>query len=364
VKPDWMDGGMQEKKKATQIKGIVKQTIKRRSRSLSVADYSRENLPSSLSTSWSSIKENCLPGTPLCSPLNGAAPLDQAQGDNVWPSWDEEIVGSPNPLSTGTSPRSHVQANEVSSNSQARAVPATHRFGIEFQHSDSLKGFWAVPQTLFSESGSNPQQSTPTTPIALDPRTQVLSFETFGHAATLGNGLLSTPPDSETCSSGFSARHGQMATTDFRSPRRCLTSYGKNTSEEAALLMHYLDQVFYFQFPLYTSDSDCGGRGWLLALLTEDDSIHYATLALSQQHQRAKNGGTSIAILESSSPIRRDDYYVFALRQLQLTLEGAYAWNGFTKLTRCIQCLASILQLVFWDVSLLMKSHHSLPQSR
>ena len=38
--------------------------------------------------------------------------------------------------------------------------------------------------------------------------------------------------------------------------------------EDACLLMHYVDQVFYIQFPFYDCTAIYGDRGWLLCLFT------------------------------------------------------------------------------------------------
>jgi hypothetical protein len=52
-------------------------------------------------------------------------------------------------------------------------------------------------------------------------------------------------------------------------------------SWEGALFMHYLDHVFYIQFPFYNSTPTNAGRGWLFQLLMRDKSVYHAALALS-----------------------------------------------------------------------------------
>jgi len=49
--------------------------------------------------------------------------------------------------------------------------------------------------------------------------------------------------------------------------------------------MHYLDHVFYIQFPFYNPIEE--ERGWLFSLLTRHVSVYHATLALSQYHWRS-----------------------------------------------------------------------------
>ncbi|CAI7641023.1 unnamed protein product [Penicillium bialowiezense] len=57
--------------------------------------------------------------------------------------------------------------------------------------------------------------------------------------------------------------------------------------QAACLLMHYLDQVFAWQFPNFRSNSRLGNRGWLLYLLTKRGPLYHAILSLSSLHQSA-----------------------------------------------------------------------------
>lgn len=58
------------------------------------------------------------------------------------------------------------------------------------------------------------------------------------------------------------------------------------SAEESALLMHFLDNVFPLQYPMYKPDIEDGGRGWLLALLLRTKPLYHAALALSAYHRR------------------------------------------------------------------------------
>lgn len=57
--------------------------------------------------------------------------------------------------------------------------------------------------------------------------------------------------------------------------------------QAASLLMHYLDQVFAWQFPYFCSTSRLGNRGWLLYLLMKRGPLYHAILSLSSLHQSA-----------------------------------------------------------------------------
>ncbi|KAK4076575.1 transcriptional regulator family: Fungal Specific TF [Trichoderma aggressivum f. europaeum] len=56
-------------------------------------------------------------------------------------------------------------------------------------------------------------------------------------------------------------------------------------SHDAILLMHYLDQVFTWQFPYHSYASRSGNRGWLLSLLIQQGPLYHAILSLSSLHQ-------------------------------------------------------------------------------
>ena len=49
--------------------------------------------------------------------------------------------------------------------------------------------------------------------------------------------------------------------------------------------MHYLDSVFYWQYPYFRSRSRLGNRGWLLLFLSSGGPLYQAALALSALHR-------------------------------------------------------------------------------
>ncbi|CAG8127200.1 unnamed protein product [Penicillium salamii] len=70
------------------------------------------------------------------------------------------------------------------------------------------------------------------------------------------------------------------------SPRRTGGDGGID-NQEACLLMHYLDQVFPWQYPYHDSRSRLGNRGWLFLLLIKRGPLYHAILSLSSLHQGA-----------------------------------------------------------------------------
>lgn len=57
---------------------------------------------------------------------------------------------------------------------------------------------------------------------------------------------------------------------------------------EAELIMLYLDYIFYIQYPYYTDNAECGGRGWLFWLLLSNRPLRQASLTLAALYQRTK----------------------------------------------------------------------------
>ncbi|RFU32369.1 hypothetical protein B7463_g3968, partial [Scytalidium lignicola] len=81
----------------------------------------------------------------------------------------------------------------------------------------------------------------------------------------------------------------QNESTDPPSPERGDLISGSMFSipaDDSALLMHFLDNVFPLQYPMYNPGISEGGRGWLLALLLRTKPLYHAALALSVYHRR------------------------------------------------------------------------------
>jgi hypothetical protein len=75
--------------------------------------------------------------------------------------------------------------------------------------------------------------------------------------------------------------------TSLESVDRPSSQDGIFDPQAACLLMHYLDQVFPWQFPYFRSTSRLGNRGWLLYLLMKRGPLYHAVLSLSSLHQSA-----------------------------------------------------------------------------
>ncbi|PQE31250.1 hypothetical protein CJF32_00001845 [Rutstroemia sp. NJR-2017a WRK4] len=86
--------------------------------------------------------------------------------------------------------------------------------------------------------------------------------------------------------------------------------------QEASLMMHYLDHVFFIQFRFHTP-SLSSGRGWLLSLLTRNKPLYHAALSLSAFHRQ------SLLLEQESDPADVDylhelqHHHDLALKELQ-----------------------------------------------
>lgn len=113
--------------------------------------------------------------------------------------------------------------------------------------------------------------------------------------------------------------------------------------------MHYLDHVFYVQFPFYNSSLTSGGRGWLYNLLMQDKSVYHAALALSQYHRHTtleRNDST-----DEIAPFQyTGEYYILALRELQDTIGASHTWTGTAGLIDSVRALTCSLLLLFFEV--------------
>jgi hypothetical protein len=118
---------------------------------------------------------------------------------------------------------------------------------------------------------------------------------------------------------------------------------------EDILFMDYLDHVFYIQYPFYHL-STRQGRGWLFSILRRVKSVYHASLALSEYHHYS----TVLRNISIASLRANDRHYGLALREMQLSIAQSNTWSGTPGLIRTVETLTCILQLLFWEVSLLL----------
>lgn len=122
---------------------------------------------------------------------------------------------------------------------------------------------------------------------------------------------------------------------------------------EDDLLMYYLDRVFYFHCPFYSSTT-LHRRGWLLSILKRKRSAYHAALSLSEYHQARSSQQARSQLLQG-----RGKHYNIALRELQLCIGSFRAGNGNLCLEHNIEVLTSILHLLFYEVRPLLAKSQS-----
>jgi C6 transcription factor Pro1 len=114
-------------------------------------------------------------------------------------------------------------------------------------------------------------------------------------------------------------------------------------ADESVLLMHFLDNVFPLQYPMYKPGIPEGGRGWLLALLIRTKPLYHVALALSAYHRRTI---TPLRISQSC----RVDSLVQQEKHLEICIKivNEFAQNSCPYIT--LGVIASVVQLAFFEV--------------
>jgi C6 transcription factor Pro1 len=258
----------------------------------------------------------------------------------AWYSIDDRM-GVSSKQSTFNSFQDNTNAHMA--NNHAANVPTCWRdeyVDVDLSVSESI----GLIQPLLSEA--------PTSPIVVQDRTTG-EMTSVGLTATriISEQDTKVLEDSSSTYQGLFASYQESSiiTGAFEAPTtiKQVISDG-HCSEEAALLMHYFDQVFYTQFPFYGSLASLRNRGWLYTLLTEDQPIYHATLALSQCHQYIAYSTANGIGCDPNGEYGKAKHYVFASRHLQESLRLVHTWG----VIRSIRTLACILQLLFIQVRL------------
>ncbi|KAL7928045.1 fungal-specific transcription factor domain-containing protein [Trichoderma chlorosporum] len=117
-------------------------------------------------------------------------------------------------------------------------------------------------------------------------------------------------------------------------------------SHDASLLMHYLDQVFSWQFPYHSYASRSGNRGWLLSLLIQQGPLYHAILSLSSLHQSALLGREEEYCQQSIA----FDRHSRALRELCafMSCKEDHLFHGGAQMT---EFLSSSIMLITFEAS-------------
>lgn len=132
-------------------------------------------------------------------------------------------------------------------------------------------------------------------------------------------------------------------------------------NQEADLIMHYLDFVFFIQFRFYQPSIARGGRGWLLTLLTYTKPLYHAALSLSAFHQQSllcherRQPQDHIRILDELK-----HHHELTLKELQLFIQAHNEEGESSAIFEgCIQILACMVELISFEVSLRYRPKYS-----
>ncbi|KAH8589386.1 fungal-specific transcription factor domain-containing protein [Bisporella sp. PMI_857] len=113
-------------------------------------------------------------------------------------------------------------------------------------------------------------------------------------------------------------------------------------SEQTVLLMHFLDNVFPLQFPLYKPGILEGGRGWVLALALRTKALYHALLALGA-HSR------TVLLTQLNHPskvhtlVGQETSLEVCIQELNRLAQNSCPHNG-------LGVVAAVFQMVFYEL--------------
>jgi hypothetical protein len=120
-------------------------------------------------------------------------------------------------------------------------------------------------------------------------------------------------------------------------------------SEEAVLLMHFVDIVFPLQYPMYKPSVMDGGRGWLLSLLLRTKPLYHASLALSAYHRETIFLSTN-SPCSTHSTVDKEKHLAICLSEFQQAIKDVGQWVVSACPSNSLGLMACVIQLVFFEV--------------
>jgi C6 transcription factor Pro1 len=114
--------------------------------------------------------------------------------------------------------------------------------------------------------------------------------------------------------------------------------------DDSVLFMHFLDNVFPLQFPMYRPEVLDGGKGWLLANLLQSKPLYYAALAIGSYHRRMIMLEKLDHSCQISTLIQQEKHLEACLSLVNHYAKNSCPPNGLGIAT-------SVVQLVFYEVN-------------
>ncbi|KAJ0421547.1 fungal-specific transcription factor domain-containing protein [Aspergillus carlsbadensis] len=113
--------------------------------------------------------------------------------------------------------------------------------------------------------------------------------------------------------------------------------------------MHFLDEIFPLQYPVYKPDLLEGGRGWLLHLLLRTKPLYHAALALSSYHMMITGFSVISPECRVFSVVKKEERLAMCLEEVQRTIRDVQVFTR-ERSHNALGLLASVVQLVFFEL--------------
>ncbi|CZR56550.1 related to C6 zink-finger protein PRO1A [Phialocephala subalpina] len=123
------------------------------------------------------------------------------------------------------------------------------------------------------------------------------------------------------------------------------------SSEEAVLLMHFLDNVFPLQYPVYKPSVAEGGRGWIISLLLRTKPLYHASLALATFHRGAILLESYRGPCNAAVVVEQEKHLAICLKEFRDAIESvSQLVGGFNCPHNAMGLMACIVQLIYFEV--------------
>ncbi|KAF1359035.1 hypothetical protein EJ07DRAFT_122398, partial [Lizonia empirigonia] len=323
-RPVWMDNGILQKAQAARLKRLVSQGIstKGRRHQLSTSQLSLAS-PGGIATD--SLSSTIDPSLVTVNPYSSQNPPDKLQQDDA-----SQPLGTFTP-SDSTSRLEHDHCIDLD-------WPASEETSIE-----SYIGLERFNDTPSSSQNQHPSQHLASFGSSRIPQVSISNSPMLLKSGGINDGLWSHRDINERPRSA----PNEIQCDHVVCPSERSTSSNDNT--EDTLFMHYLDQVFYFQYPFYHFQNG-QGRGWVLAILRRTKSAYHAVLALSERHLLLMPLDKE-DITNSLIQLRtQNGHYDLAIQKLQAMIVESHTLTGPAAVKPSVGILMTLLQLFFFEI--------------
>ena len=112
--------------------------------------------------------------------------------------------------------------------------------------------------------------------------------------------------------------------------------------DETTLLMHFLDDIFPLQYPMYKPSVLEGGRGWLLPLVLRMQPLYHAALSFGAYYRATALPCTSQSS-QVAAKIEQGKHFEMCIAAL----------NEFAKRScpqRKLRIVTTVIEMVFYEV--------------